>query len=70
MWKHGACLAAVAGVLLACSGGDGGGHWYKQKSPPSAGAAGTGPQSAGQAGQGDLEPQGSGGSKDAEDGKD
>jgi hypothetical protein len=53
MWKHGACLAAVAGVLLACSGGDGGGgKWYKQKPIPSAGAAGIGNESAGQSGAG------------------
>lgn len=57
MWKHGACLAAVAGLLFACSGGDGGGEeeWYKQKSPPSAGAAGMGHESAGQNGEGTAE---------------
>jgi hypothetical protein len=47
MLKRGACVAAVAGVLLACSGeGGGGGQWYQHKSIPSAGAAGVEDESA------------------------
>ncbi|MBN1606906.1 MAG: hypothetical protein JW940_09755 [Polyangiaceae bacterium] len=64
MWKQGACLAAVASALFACSGGDrGGGDWYKQKSPPSIGAAGMEHESAGESGEGAGErPDDSGGS--------
>lgn len=51
MWMHGAFLAAIAGVLLACSDGERyGGQWYRQKSLASSGAAGVGDDSAGASG--------------------